>query len=428
MKYDLAMIGLGNMGISVLGAFLHRGKTCMGIDIDVSKLNALQSGKMIVRESGAAEIFEKARNEKRLDYATGIDQIKNAKVVFISVQTPAKGNECDYSALSGVLRQIALQAAPDQAVIIGSTIFPGGLADELLNELRDRPDIRLIYEPVFLRAGYGIEDYLRPGKLVLGIDDPDNPPPEIAELLSQVVEAEPKWVSLQEAEWIKMVHNAWMCGKISFANEMGALCDEYKVDTNRIFDICFSENAQGRLMTLSHMKPGAPYSGPCLPKDATILGGILEKQGRPWMQSGSVLEALRVSNENYIDAIVEQWLATGRETGKPLGLVGLTFRPGFDEMRGSLALPFIRRALAEGLEVRGYDPFFDGIGIEEFMLVCRNDKELESYHAHCSHSLESVWNECGVVLLNRNLDINERRRLDDFSDCPRKIDLYGNKF
>ena len=250
-------------------------------------------------------------------------------------------------------------------------MFPGAIRRYLVPELAARPDLPLVYEPVFLRAGFGIEDYLRPGKLVFGLEDPRRVPASCRQLFASVVEAEPRCVTWEEAEWVKMVHNAWMGVKIAFANEIDQLCRGFNADTRQVLKIAFEETARGRLLTLSHMMPGPPYSGPCLPKDAAVLGGLVASTGpRGCRRRGSVAR-LRASNERFVEALVEEWIGKGRASGQPLGIVGASFRPDFNEMRFSLALPFIRRAHDEGLAVLAYDPLFDGIGWEDYQLACR---------------------------------------------------------
>lgn len=427
VRWDLAVIGIGNMGVSVLGAFLAKGRRCLAVDLDERKVAELSRGRSVVPEAGAGALFAEAVSERRLDATTDLKRVSEVDCVFVGVQTPAQGDRCDYSALQRALRDLADYSSPGQPLVVGSTVFPGGIRNHVLPELKSRPDLELIYEPVFLRAGFGIEDYLRPGKFLFGLGDPRKVPDRVRSLFGAVVEAEPRWVTWEEAEWIKMVHNAWMAVKISFTNEIDQLCRAFGADTRRVLEIAFEENAGGRLMTRSHMMPGPPYSGPCLPKDAVVLGGILGAHAPGWMRAGSILEALRRSNERFIEALVEDWLAKGCVMGRPLGIVVTSFRPGFNEMRSSIALPFIRRALDEGLSVLAYDPMFEAVGWDEYRLACRGDKELEGLFDIVRHPLEAVWQGAGVVLLNRRLSEAERRRVNGLRR-PEIVDLYRNEW
>lgn len=424
-KWDLAVVGIGNMGVSVLGAFLARGRRCLAVDIDAQKVSEMADGRSVVPEFGADTLFAKAVAEGRLAASTKLSQVAEASCIFVGVQTPAHGDQCDYSTLQRVLRDLAKSATQGQSIVVGSTVFPGGIREYLVPELATRPDLALVYEPVFLRAGFGIEDYLKPGKFLFGLADPSHVPEDMRALFESVVEAKPRYVTWEEAEWIKMVHNAWMGVKITFANEIDQLCRAFNADTRRVLKIAFEENARGRLMTLSHMMPGPPYSGPCLPKDAAVLGGIAAEHAPKWMRSEGICHALRTSNERFVEALVEEWITRGRESGKPLGIVGTSFRPGFNEMRFSLALPFIRRALDEGLPVLGYDPAFEGIGRADYLLACRGDKELEGLFHLVRHRLDAVWKEAGVLLLNRHLSDAEIGLVQQLPR-PYLVDLYQN--
>ena len=425
-SFDLAVVGIGNMGVSVLGAFLAKGRRCLAVDIDVQKIAAMARGQSVVPEQGADAIFAGAIADGRLQVSTELRRVAEATGVFIGVQTPVQGDHCDYAVIQCVLRDLAACARRDQPLVVGSTVFPGAIRRYLIPELAARPDLPLVYEPVFLRAGFGIEDYLRPGKLVFGLEDPRRVPAIVRELFESVVEAEPRCVTWEEAEWVKMVHDAWMGVKIAFANEIDQLCRGFNADTRQVLKIAFEENARGRLLTLSHMMPGPPYSGPCLPKDAAVLGGLVSEHGPSWMQEEGVCRALRVSNERFVEALVEEWIGKGRASGQPLGIVGASFRPDFNEMRFSLALPFIRRAREEGLAVLAYDPLFEGIGWEDYQLACRGEAELEGLFPVMRQPLEKVWSECSVVLLNRRLSEAERPRIQGRAR-PHLVDVYQNE-
>jgi nucleotide sugar dehydrogenase len=313
-------------------------------------------------------------------------------------------------------------------LVIGSTVFPGAIAGELLPILAARPDLEMVYEPVFLRAGFGIRDYQRPGKLVAGLRDPQKVHPLLEKVFATVVEETPRYVSYQDAEWIKMVHNAWMCVKISFANEIGALCKDWNVDGASVMDIAFGEGPQGRLLTKSHMMPGAPYSGPCLPKDAEILAGLLDQSSnKEWFEAG-ICTALRVSNEMQRDALVQRWLDGAASSNKPLGVIGVAFRPEFNEVRASLALDFFRAAQEAGKGVLAYDPAFEGIDRPAYVLAARQDMFVESLFESVRHTLERVWLECDTVVINRKLTAAEAERLRVLPRRPATIvDLYDNE-
>ena len=427
-RTDVAVIGLGNMGVSVLCACLDRGLSGIGIDTDPAKTSELAAGRTVVPERDAELMLTRALAEGRLRTGRHAADAATAGVVFIAVQTPAKDQECDYTVLKSVLRDVADTAPRGQVIVIGSTVFPGALAREILPALAARPDLEVVYQPVFLRAGFGIRDYQQPGKLVAGVRDPRRPHPALQSLFSRVVEETPRYVRYEEAEWIKMVHNAWMCVKISFANEIGALCGEQGADADAVMDLSFREGPRGRLLTSSHMTPGPPYSGPCLPKDAQVLAGLLDSsRHRDWFQAG-VCTALRTSNERQRDTLVRRWLDGNRGSGRPLGIIGVAFRPEFNEVRGSLALDFFQAARAAGADVLAYDPAFEGIDRPAYELAARQDKAVAGLYESVRHPIERVWADTGAVLINRRLSAAELQRLAAVGRRPACIiDLYRNE-
>jgi nucleotide sugar dehydrogenase len=424
---DIAVIGLGNMGVSVLCAALDRGLTGIGIDTDRAKTSELAAGRTVVPERDADTILQTALAEGRLTIGHTAAAARAADLVFIGVQTPAKDTHCDYTVLKAVLRELADTAPVGQVIVIGSTVFPGAMASEVLPTTARRRDLHIVYEPVFLRAGFGIRDYQMPGKLIAGVSDPQRPHPRLTRLFSRVVDEQPRYVRYEEAEWIKMVHNAWMCVKISFANEIGALCREFGTSPDAVIDLAFGEGPRGRLMTRSHMMPGAPYSGPCLPKDAQILQGLLDASPhRAWFEKG-VTTALRTSNEVQRASLVERWLEGGAGSRQPLGVIGVAFRPEFNEVRASLALDFFEAARDRGLPVLAYDPAFENIGRPDYSLAARQDAFVESLYESVVHPIERVWTETSSVVINRKLTQSEIHRIRGLARRPECIvDIYGN--
>lgn len=423
MIEPIAVIGLGNMGMSVLGALLDRGLRVVAVDLDPLKLEALADGRAVVPEHRAEEILKRAMAEGRLTLASDCSKARDWPVVFLAVQTPAVGNACDYTALRRVCRQLVDELADDSLVIVGSTVFPGSFANEVLPCWRGRA-IDVVYQPVFLRAGYGIDDFLRPGKVVVGLARPDDPPSRLLEFLSRLRLAEiASLVRYEESEWIKLVHNAFMSLKIAFVNEIALLCEQYPVRADRVIELTLTETEHGRLLTRSHTTPGIPFSGPCLPKDSDVLRGMVEESRQAHRLREGVCAALAPSNRAFRDELIDRWLALAPSSDSVLGIVGMSFRPGFNEMRHGLALDFVRAARQGDRSLKVYDPAFENIGERDFVLACRQDEELLKLRP-LFHSLEEVW-KCDGVLLNRPLSESERARVQTLPR-PRAIDLYGN--
>lgn len=420
----VAVIGLGNMGMSVLGALLSRGLSVVAVDRDGGKLDALRRGHSLVPEKGAKAIIRQSLADGRLTVDEGCANAAAWPVSFVAVQTPNDGRQCDYRALRAVLAVLAGRVNDGHLLIVGSTVFPGAIEREVLPILAGG-QLDFVYQPVFLRAGFGIDDYLHPGKVILGVRDPEKPPEKLARLAERILtDVPPRFVSYAESEWIKVVHNAFMSMKIAFVNEIALLCAGHPVSPERIVALTLEESTHGRLLTRSHTQPGIPFSGPCLPKDAEVLRGMVEASPHAAALRQCICAALGPSNDGFRTLLVERWLAFARDPGRPLGIIGMSFRPGFNEMRHSLALDFVRAAQARGIEVLAYDPAFESATVEDYRLACRQDNELLTLWP-LFRPLEEVWQMSQGLLFNRRLDEGEQRRIARLPRPP-AVDLYDN--
>lgn len=308
--FNVCVVGYGNMGSAVAHALKRRGK-CNVLVCDKSA-----PARDLARANGHDQVFsEVPRVSHRVDWW------------LVCVETPAPNGEPNYSVLFGCLQEI--QQTNRGRVAVLSTLYPGypSQLEELMH----------VYQPVFLRAGNiddSANDWANPGKTVIGAIREEH----AADYLSGVLDGpqEPVTVtSVSSAAWAKMLHNAFMCLKITFANQALA------VGARWIHVItALAENERGRLMTLSHTRPGPPFDGPCLPKDSAVMA---TKSGF-WK---------RVDYENKTRATWLWYEALGLGHGK-VAVVGCSFRPGYDDMRGSWLLPFLAGAGPD--IVRIWDP------------------------------------------------------------------------
>jgi len=330
------IIGAGNMGLAVAGALYELDKKVRIIDIDTEKLNKLKSGSW---HPEGRTFWDK------IPMSTSIP---NDGWNLICVQTPVTNSVCNYRVLQATLGH------PN--TVIMSTIFP------------DAPPLEFsILHPVFLREGTGIDDYKDPGKAILGGDEV-----VCKEFWRQTgIQCDPTIVDVETAKWAKMLHNSFMCMKICFANAWDDVIGE---KSYAALSAALTENANGRLLTLSHMRPGKPFDGPCLPKDASIM-----------KQYGGFLRSAWDYNRGKIEEVFE-WL---NEAENP-GLAGLAFRPGSDEIRDSIGLELMNRIP----KLVAWDP---DLSIENWDILSRSSKEVLSLKDRMVSSLDS----CDRVLINR---------------------------
>ncbi len=367
----IAFVGIGNMGLCVMAAQLAKGKSIIGYDINSDKIQKLQNKTFQLDEDGLVEIIYSDNSDIR--FSDQLQDIKDCNVFFIGVETPEINGEVSYSSLHKALGAISEVAPEGASIVIGSTLF--GNSYQKIREVT-RNDLHLIYNPVFLRVGTGISDYDFPAKCIFGFEDPENIPTSFKEWHENTNFGKyMKLTAWKNAEWIKLVHNIFMTTKLSFANELGMLLDEYNLEPKEIFDLCFDETPNGRLLTKSHLMPGVPYSGPCLPKDAKIYQTIIDKSKyyEPIYKTG-IGTALLQSNENYKDFLYHNW-TKDCESGDTLGLIGLTMRKDADEFRHSVGLEFALRAIADGFQIKIHDRNLSGLSPEELITKARADEE-----------------------------------------------------
>ncbi len=407
-RYDVAIIGAGNMGMAIAGAMLQRNRSVIIIDKDQVKIDCLTAKHSPVPE----ENIEKLLWDGDFLATTNIERIVDAYVIYIAVETPAMTGQCDYLPLRRVLEQVSAHRRADQGVVIGSTVYPGGF-----KKLGDYPNMGfknafLAYHPVFLRAGTGIADYQNPGKVIFGVADPLNEPGFLApfkHVSNCQHTTDYVLCSREEAEWIKMVHNSFMCLKVAYANELADVMKKHGIQNpNAIMSHTFVEKASvNRLFSMSHLRPGPPYSGTCLPKDAEILTGLL-----PLSDDYQVLHALEDSNTTYLDRVFESWID---QCARGAGVIGLTYRPGFNELRRALSTRLFDMAISEDLPIEklwGYDPVFVHASDDVVKLAARGDSDVLRIKDRIVFDLGQVWINCDSIVINKKLAPSEIREIE----------------
>ncbi len=434
---DICVIGLGNMGVSVLAAWLARGHRAVAADVDPDKVRLTAAGQCVVPEPGIDEVLTRAVSEGRLRATTDLaDALAATDLCFIAVPTPPDDQgEIEYRHLERLLTDIGgLLAGGNRgyAIVIGSTVFPGAVRDRILPLLtgagvRIGPDAELAISPVFLRAGSGLADYLDPGRIVIGIEG--DPQQRVrAYVQAMFPDRDDAWfVDYQTAECVKAVHNEWMSLKVTFANEAGRWCRAAGADGREVMDIVLSDRQ--RLLSRSHLTPGPPFSGPCLPKDALAMLRSLDH----FDAACPMFEAIHRSNEVYKRELFDQVLQPMPHTGQPagcLGILGVSFKPDFNELRWSIGMELTEIADAAGWQVQAYDRAFVGCSVEAYRLASRGAEHLDRWFEAVRRPLSEVWAQADRVFVNMSLSAEELDEARDASSAGPKprivVDLYGD--
>ncbi len=368
----IVMIGTGYVGLVSGACFADFGHTVTCVDKDQSKIDALLNGEIPIFEPGLDELVASNVAAGRLSFTLDIAEVvPEADAVFIAVGTPTRRGD-GHADLSYVY-SAAEEMAPllrDGAVVVDKSTVPVGTGDEVERIIGETaPNLRfsVASNPEFLREGAAIDDFAKPDRIVVGVND--DHAKEVMEAIYRPLtsNAAPLIVmNRRAAELTKYAANAFLATKISFINEMADLCEKVGADVR---DVAHGIGTDTRIGS-RFLMPGPGYGGSCFPKDTLALLKTAEQFGT----EVSIVEAVVESNDNRKAAMGDKVLAAldGEVAGKTVGILGLTFKADTDDMRDSPAIDIIRKLTAAGVKVRAYDPEgmdqakkIDGLGAED---------------------------------------------------------------
>jgi GDP-mannose 6-dehydrogenase len=351
----ISIFGLGYVGAVCTACFAKKGHTVIGMDVSEGKVGQVQRGDSPIVEEQLAELLSEGVAEGRISATTDARQaVFDSQVSFICVGTPSDENGfLNTCYLKTVCEDIglALRDKDDtHLVVIRSTVLPGLVRGDLLPILEKASgkkagvDFMLAVNPEFLRESTAIYDFFNPPMTVVGgIDDEAS---DALAVLYQGLDAPMIKMTIEEAELVKYACNSWHATKVSFANEIGNIAKQAGVDGRRVMEVVCMDNKLN--LSSYYMKPGFAYGGSCLPKDVRALNAWCDKESL----TSPLLASLSTSNDNQ----VERAMAMIRESGmKKIGLLGLSFKPGTDDLRESPLISLAAKLLSEGYRLAIYD-------------------------------------------------------------------------
>ncbi len=352
----IAIIGTGYVGLVSGACFSDFGHDVVCVDKDAAKIGALERGVMPIFEPGLDQLVARNVAAGRLAFTSELAQgVKGAEAIFIAVGTPSRRGDghADLSYVYGAAREIGALLDEPVVVVTKSTV-PVGTGDEVERILREvAPDaiVSVCSNPEFLREGAAIEDFKRPDRIVVGVED-DRAREVMQEIYRPLYlnRAPLMFTSRRSAELIKYAANAFLATKITFINEMADLCEVVGGDVQ---DVARGIGLDGRIgPKFLHAGPG--YGGSCFPKDTLALLKTAEDAQSPLR----IVEAVVKVNDARKRAMGRKVLkALGDEPrGKVVALLGLAFKPNTDDMRDAPSIAIVQALQDAGVEVRGYDP------------------------------------------------------------------------
>lgn len=345
---NVAVVGLGYVGSVSAACLADAGHSVVGVDRDEFKVRSILDGRAPFYEPGLEELVKKNVAQRRLSATTSMaEALENADVALVCVGTPSEKNgNLGLDQLRRVVADIAAssQRAKPLVVAIRSTVFPGTCEEFVLPAFRQNPEIRVVSNPEFLREGAAVKDFVEPSLVVVGGDDRDSVQ-KVASLYAPLG-VRPCLVSLRTAEMIKYACNAFHAVKISFANEVGALCSKLDVDAQEVMTTLCEDVKLN--VSAAYLKPGFAYGGSCLPKD---LRALVYRASRMDLRL-PLLESALPSNREHLQRAIEAVL----ELPGRIGVVGLAFKENTDDLRESPVVALLEQLIGKGRDVRVFDP------------------------------------------------------------------------
>jgi len=351
----VTVLGLGYVGAVVAGCLARRGHRVIGVDTEPGKVALVSSGKSPIIEREIDEIIAREVAAGRLSATADVaDAVPNSDLIMVCVGTPSRRNgEIDLKHVRRVCQQIgaALPSHPGAPVIvIRSTLLPGTTREFVIPTLEASSgrqagiDFGVCINPEFLREGSAVQDYLNPPKTVIG--ELNRASGDLLASLYTELPAPLIRTDIDTAEMVKYADNAWHAVKVGFANEIGRFCKLARVDSHRVMDI-FCRDTKLNL-SRCYLKPGFAFGGSCLPKD---LRALLHK-AKSLDVAMPILSAVLPSNELQIERAVQTVIEHG---SRKVGILGLSFKAGSDDLRNSPVVELAERLLGKGFELRIYD-------------------------------------------------------------------------
>ena len=355
----IVVVGSGYVGLVTGACFAESGVSVTCVDVDSEKIQNLKNGIIPIYEPGLEDIVKRNVEKKRLFFTTDLKEgIDSSEVIFIAVGTPpGEDGSADLKHVLGVAKEIG-QLISKHLVIVTKSTVPVGTSEKIRKVIIDELGKRkasiafdMASNPEFLKEGAAVEDFLKPERIVIGVDN--NKTAEIMKRLYMpfVLNNHPiLFMDIASAEITKYAANAMLATRISFINEIANLCDILGADINHVRKGIGSDSRIGS----KFIYPGTGYGGSCFPKDVKAIIKTAQDNGYEL----NVAKAVEKANE-YQKVIIFNKMASffkNELKKKVIGIWGLSFKPKTDDIREASSLVLIEKLLEAGAKIKAYDP------------------------------------------------------------------------
>lgn len=424
---------MGYVGCVSAACLADQGHEVMGVDINQTKIDLINSGKTPIIEEGMEDLIARVVEKGNLTATFDAKKaIMNTELTMITVGTPSKENgDLDLTYVERVAAKIGSLLANKKdfhVIVLRSTVLPGTTEDVLIPILESSSgkkiyvDFDVCFNPEFLREGSSIQDFYNPPFTVIGTHD-TTAVSRLDDLVS-FIDAPLFKTSIKAAEMLKYVNNTFHGLKVTFANEVGVLCKRMGVDSHEVMDMFCADTKQN--LSSYYLKPGFAFGGSCLPKDIRAIN----YKAKMLDYEPKIISSVISSNKNQVDEALRMIFATKK---KKVGMLGLAFKAGTDDLRES---PLV--TIAETLIGKGYDLMIYDKNVSLARLTGANKAYIEKEIPHISNllagSMDEVYSLSDVLIIGSkdpdfeylaNLDTDKMvidlvRITDDLSDTGPK--------
>jgi UDPglucose 6-dehydrogenase len=344
----IAVIGAGYVGIPTAVTLAHFGHSVVIAEREEFRRESIRSGRSPILEEGLDAVIAAVVQSGQLEVSDdAVQAVGGAKFVFLCVATPqGDDGRADLSFIDAVAREIA-HALRDDAIVVNKSTVPVGTM-ERVRSIINRPGVRVVSNPEFLREGTALGDSLRPDRIVVGAEDR-----EAANSVAQLFASTGAPVVVTDAttsELIKYASNAFLATKLSFVNTMSRLCDQLGADVD---DLVLGMGSDHRI-GFPFLNPGPGWGGSCLPKDTSALVAIAADAGLTLDVVRAAIESNSAQQRHIVTQVAA--LVGGSLAGKTIAILGLTFKANTGDRRDSPALQVAELLLAAGARIHSFDP------------------------------------------------------------------------
>jgi UDPglucose 6-dehydrogenase len=350
----VCVVGIGYVGLVTAGCLAEAGNNVICVDNDSKKIDGLKNGEIPIYEPGLTEIVQRNEKVKRLEFTTDLKYgVDNCPIIFLAVGTPPMADgSADISAILAVSARIA-ELMRDYRIIITKSTVPVGTYKKVSDVVKSRTNKPFDYvsNPEFLKEGSAVEDFMSPDRIIIGSDKET-----VRETMKQLYGPFMRkgnriiFMDAASAEMTKYAANVMLAARISFMNEIAALCEKMGADVEAVRHGIGSDSRIGR----AFLFPGIGFGGSCLPKDIRALIHTGEQNDAEMRIAKSSQAANEASQERFVGRIAGYFAK--QEKNAVVAVWGLAFKAKTDDVRESAAINCVRKLLDKGIKIRAYDP------------------------------------------------------------------------